>query len=303
MEILQRVSGSRWKRRYDELPLEEKEKWLGWALVLPSVFLVGLVILYPLVYNFYLSFHTVPLRPNVPLEWVGLQHYHSLIQNPEFWSSVKTTIIFTLASSILATGLGLLVALVMNREFPGRKYARSVILLPYVIPIVAAAFTWRWMLNPTAGVIPYVAGEFFGMGTFDVLSDSDSALWTLIIFDAWRYYPFAFLMFVARIQSIPNEMYEAAKIDGASRFAMFKDITLPEMSGVIVTTFLLRWIWNFNTFTDIWLLTHNVETLPVFTYQTAFASFKMGLGAAVSVLLLVFLMTFVIIYTRMLGEW
>lgn len=303
MESSERLPGFGIKRRYDEATLEQKEKWLGWALVLPSVFLIGLIILYPLFYNFYLSFNSVPLQPGAKLEWVGLEHYHTLIQNPQFWSSVKTTVIFTLVSSVLATSLGLLIALVMNREFPGRKYARGIILLPYVIPIVAAAFTWRWMLNPVAGVIPFIAGKYFGLGTFDVLANSGSALWTVIIFDAWRYYPFAFLMFIARAQSIPDEMYEAAKIDGASRFAMFKDITLPEMTGVIVTTFLLRWIWNFNKFTDVWLLTHNVKTLPVFTYQTAFANFEMGVGAAVSVLLLIALMSFVLVYTRVFGDW
>lgn len=303
MEIAPQISVAGWKQRYNEMPLKRKEKWLGWALILPSVLLVGLVILYPLLYNIYLSFTNVPLQPGTSPEWVGLTHYHELIQSPAFWNSVKTTIIFTLVSSVLATTLGLLIALVMNREFPGRKYARGIILLPYVIPIVAAAFTWRWMLNPAAGVIPYIAGEFFGLGTLDLLSGGSSALWTMIIFDAWRYYPFAFLMFIARAQAIPAEMYEAAKIDGASRFAMFKDITLPEMRGVIITMFLLRWIWNFNKFTDIWLLTHNVETLPVYTYKTAFANFELGLGAAVSVLLLISLMTFVIIYTHTLGEW
>jgi multiple sugar transport system permease protein len=303
MENTQNLSGTSWKERYDKLPLEEKEKWLGWALVLPSVLLIGLVILYPLFYNFYLSFNTVPLQPGASLEWVGLDHYHALINSPEFWSSIRTTVVFTLVSSVLATGLGLIVALIMNREFPGRKYARGMILLPYVIPVIAAAFTWRWMLNPVAGVIPYAAQELLGIGTLDVLSYSGSALWTVILFDAWRYYPFAFLMFIARAQSIPDDMYEAAKIDGASRFAMFKDITLPEMWGVITATFLLRWIWNFNKFTDVWLLTRNVDTLPIFTYKTAFANFEMGLGAAVSVLLLFSLMTFVLIYTSLMGDW
>ena len=282
-----------------DVTIERKETFLGYALILPSVIAVSIVILYPLIYNVYLSFVTIPLDPTLSPEWVGVAHYVELFNSSEYWSALQTTIVYTLVSDVLATAGGLFVALLLNREFRGQRVVRSLILLPYIAPVIAVAFTWRWALNPLRGYIPYLLTDVLNVvNEFSVLSDPDLAIWGAIAFAAWKYFPFAYLFFIARVQSIDDSMYEAAKIDGASKFAQFKDITLPELKSAIGAVFLIRWIWQFNVFADVWLLTHRVVTLPVYTYQTAFSNYERGLGAAISITLIIVLMFLLVLYSR-----
>jgi multiple sugar transport system permease protein len=288
-----------------ELSLEQKEAFLGYALIAPAILLVGAVILYPVGYNVYLSFTTVPLTPDQAPTWVGLEHYQRLLSSGEFWEALQNTVVFTFFSDVLATLAGLGAALLFNRKFRGRRIARGLMLLPYVAPLIAVAYVWQWLLDPLYGLIPWIFSDVLGMyaGEIDLLNNAKTALAMVIFFDAWRYFPFAFLMLIARVQSIPSDMYEAAKIDGAGRLAQFKDITLPELKYVIATVFLLRWIWNFNKFADIWLLTRKVNTLPLYAYQTAFANYNMGQAAAISMVLFVALMVFVMVYVGAILDW
>ena len=291
-------------RQEEDLTIKQKERLLGYVLIIPSVILVTAAILYPLIYNIYLSFTEVPLHPDESPVWVGLENYVTMLTDDRFWNAFKNTIIFTLFSSLLATAAGVAVALLFRRKFRGRRIVRGVVLLPYVLPIIAAAFVWRFMLNPIYGVVPY-SMQMTGIytGEVDLLGDPSIAIWTVILVDVWRVFPFAFLLLMARVQSIPPDMYEAAKLDGAGRFARFKDITLPELKYVIATVFLLRWIWNFNAFADVWLLTRDVPTLPIYTYLTAFSSFDQGLAAAISMLLFLFLIGFVLLYVAWFADW
>lgn len=270
---------------YRDATLEQKDKVLGILLLLPSLLLVLTVILYPLVYNIYLSLHTVPLQGQ--LNWTGLGNYKWLFNNNVFWASLQRTIAFAFLSSMLATVGGLAATLLLRRQFLGRRIIRSFMLLPFVVPIVAVAYSWRWMFNAVYGIIPYWLGQlgFVKLSQMSLLSASETALWTLSLYEGWRYFPFAFLLIFARAQAIPQDVYEAAKIDGASRWAQFKDITFPELKFIIATVFLLRFIWTFNRFTDVWLVTHDFEVLSVFTYQTAFVTFKLGYAATISVIL------------------
>ncbi|SNZ12451.1 carbohydrate ABC transporter membrane protein 1, CUT1 family [Natronoarchaeum philippinense] len=291
--------------RSGERTIEEKEALLGYALIAPALLLIGAVILYPVLYNVYLSFTVVPLSPTESPEWIGLGHYTELLNNSAFWSALRTTIVFTFFSTTLATLGGLGTALLFNRSFRGRRYLRGMVLLPYVAPLISVAFVWRFMLDPLYGVVPFVASDVLGLyaGSIDLLSNGDTAIWTVVFIDAWRYFPFAFLMLIARVQAIPNDMYEAAKIDGASKFAQFKDITLSELKYILATVFLLRWIWNFNKFADIWLLTRRVETLPIYAYQVAFANYQHGQAAAISMVLFLALIVFVLVYVAWALDW
>lgn len=292
-------------RNDEELTIEQKEALLGYALVIPSLLLIFGVILYPVLYNIYLSLHQVPVNPTSPLEWVGLGHYQTLLTSDEFWFALKNTIIFTLFSSVLATAGGLAVALLFRRQFRGRRYIRGLMLLPYVAPLISIAYIWQWLLDPLYGLIPYLFSDVLSLysGSIDLLNSEATALWTVILIDMWRFFPFAFLLIIARVYAIPKDMYEAAKIDGAGILAQFKDITLPELKYVVATVFLLRWIWNFNTFANIWLLTHQVKTLSIFAYQTAFASYQQGLAAAIAVIMFLGLMLFVTVYVTWIIEW
>jgi multiple sugar transport system permease protein len=284
-------------------PTERREALLGIALILPAVVLIGTVILYPIAYNVYLSFTTVPLNPDRAPEWVGLANYTDLLASGRFWSAFVTTITFTVGATVLSTVVGLGVALLFDREFRGRRLARGLVLLPHVTPIIAVAFVWQFMLSPLWGTIPNLLAEWGLYSTrVGLLDRSATALPTVVVFAAWRNFPFAFLLFVARLQAIPESMYEAARIDGAGALAQFKDITLPELKGTIAIVVLLRFIWEFNTFAEVWLLTQQVLTLPIFAYQTAFANFEQGLGAAISLLLFVIQALFVVGFVVLFGE-
>jgi multiple sugar transport system permease protein len=285
--------------------IEEKEALLGYALIIPSLLLIAGVILYPVLYNIYLSFTVVPLSPGEAPQWIGLQHYTELFSSSQFWSALRETVVFTFFSTSLATLGGLAVALLFNRTFHGRRYIRGLVLLPYVAPLIAVAFVWRFMLDPLYGIVPYFASDVLGLyaGDIDILSNDGTALWTVVLVDAWRYFPFAFLMLIARVQAIPSDMYEAAKIDGAGKRAQFKDITLPELKYILATVFLLRWIWNFNKFADIWLLTRRVETLPIYAYKVAFANYNHGQAAAISMVLFLALIGFVLVYVAWALDW
>jgi multiple sugar transport system permease protein len=297
---LTRIAGL---NEYVETPSKRRETLLGILLILPAVVLIGAVVLYPIVYNVYLSFTTVPLNPDQAPTWVGLENYLELLSSNRFWSAFSTTLVFTVGATILSTVVGLAVAVLFDREFRGRRLARGLVLLPHVTPIIAVAFVWQFMLSPLWGTIPNLLADWGLYGTrVGLLDQASTALPTVIVFAAWRNFPFAFLLFVARLQAIPESMYEAARIDGAGALAQFKDITLPELKGTIAIVVLLRFIWEFNTFAEVWLLTQQVLTLPIFAYQTAFANFEQGLGAAISLLLFVIQALFVIGFVVLFGE-
>lgn len=299
-QIFQRVG----IERPQDLTIEQKEMLLGYGLIIPSVLLIGFVIIFPLMFNAYLSFTEVPLNPAEPAKWIGLENYQTLFESAKFWDSFWKTILFTLFSDFFALLLGLWAALVLNREFRGRRWIRGVVLLPFITPIIAVTFTWRWIFEPVFGAYSLVYTAIMGTSTApDLLGQSGTALWVVIVYASWRYYPFAFLMLIARLQAIPQEMYEAAKIDGAGRLAQFRSITLPEIKYMLGTVFLLRWIWNFNTYAEVWLVTHNVNTLPIFTYQTAFATFEQGRASAIAMILFGFLILFVFMYVAVVLEW
>jgi multiple sugar transport system permease protein len=179
--------------------------------------------------------------------------------------------------------------------------ARAVFLFPYVAPIVSVAFVWRWILDPRpSGVLNDI---LMGLGLIDLpkayLAQRGLALVLVIVFTAWRYFPFAMLMILARLQAIDTTLYEAADVDGAGEWAKFRNVTIPELRYVLGSLFLLRLIWTFNKFDDIWLLTgggFGTNVLPVLTYQFSFKMNDFGKGAANAMILLLILIVFLVLY-------
>ena len=192
-------------------------------------------------------------------------------------------------------------ALLLNRPFVGRGLARAVFLFPYVAPIVSVAFVWRWILDPRpSGVLNDV---LMRLGVIDLpiayLATRGLALILVIVFEAWRYFPFAMLMILARLQAIDDTLYEAAEVDGANALAKFRFVTLPELRYVLGAIFLLRLMWTFNKFDDIFLLTgggFGTKVLPVLTYEFSFRLFDFGRGAAAAMILLLILVVFMAVY-------
>ena len=291
--------------------LEAQEVRLAWLLILPTALIVFGVVLFPAIFSVWISFHNVGLKElgNVfEAEFVGLDNYRAVISDFAFkfqglqsWGAAVTSIVYSLISTFVTIIFGLVAALVLNRPFRARGLTRAVFLFPYVAPIVSVAFVWRWILDPRpSGVVNDI---LMRLGLIDLpqayLAERGLALAIVILFTAWRYFPFAMLMILARLQAIDRTLYEAADVDGAGEWAKFRYITIPELRYVLGAIFLLRLIWTFNKFDDIWLLTgggFGTNVLPVLTYQFSFKMNDFGKGAANAMILLLILIVFLVIY-------
>ncbi len=286
------------------LSLKQREGMLGWVLILPAAIIIFSLILYPIFYNIYLSFFDVNLEGGNT--YLGLDNYISVITDISFWKSVFTTFIYVSVTTIGTTVLGIGVALVMNKEFPLRGLVRSLILLPYVAPVISVVYSWRFIFDPVNGVFMDLTVEKLGLFSerFNLIEQPQAAVWVAIIFSIWKGFPFSYLMILSRLQAIDTTLYEAAEIDGASAWDKFKSITMPEIYFVVGAIVLLRLIWNFNKFEDIFLLTENVKVLSIYTYFKAFTgSMEMGQGASLAVIQFLLLIGFILFYVKRVLKW
>ena len=290
--------------RRRRLTLGRREELLGWGFILPALLIILALILYPVIYNIYLSLFRVNLgRSNV---WVGFGNYSQILKDAEFWHSVMTTVLYVVFTSLGATAAGLVVSLAMNRKFPLRSLVRGIILLPYVAPIISVVFAWQFFFDPVNGIFMHVVYSQLHLipERVNLIDSPSNAVWIAILFSIWRDFPFAYLMILARIQAIDATLYEAAEIDGCSAWQKFKAITLPEVFFVIGTLILLRVIWNFNTFEQVYLLTQNVKVLSVYTYFKAFlGQADLGQGATIAVVQFLILLSFILFYLRRVLKW
>jgi multiple sugar transport system permease protein len=291
--------------------LEAREARLAWILILPTALIVFGLVVFPAIFSIWISFRDVGLKnlDNVmQAPYVGLENYRLVINDFAFkfqglqsWGAAVTSVVYSFSSTILTLVIGLIASLLLNRPFRARGLARAIFLFPYVAPIVSVAFVWRWILDPRpSGVINDV---LMRLGILELpkayLAQRGLALLLVIVFEAWRYFPFAMLMILARLQAIDKTLYEAADVDGANTWQKFLNVTLPELRYVLGAVFLLRLIWTFNKFDDIFLLTgggFGTNVLPVLTFQFSFKSFDFGKGAANAMILLIILVVFLLMY-------
>ncbi|MEQ8287997.1 sugar ABC transporter permease [Thalassospira sp.] len=244
-----------------------------------------------------------------------LDNFARIFDSREFWSVLWVTIAYTVFGTLGALVMGLFAAQILNKPFAGRSIIRGLFLFPYVAPVIAVAFTWVILLDPFNGTFNAIllrmnlADEgvnFFGQRALpiDILGmtfEFPLALATVIAFEAWRYFPLSFLFILARMQSISSDMYEAAEVDGATPLQQFWHISLPQLLGILSTLFLLRFIWTFNKFDDIFLLTGGAagtRTLTVDVYEQGFALSNLGAGAAVAVAIFILLLIFAVFYFK-----
>lgn len=287
-----------------KLTLRQKESILGVVLIMPTVLAIVGIIGYPIVYNIKLSFHKVALNPLKPDVFVGVKNYLKLFTDSEFYLVVGVTIVFVLTSVILSTSLGLGVALLLNRKFKFRGAARSLLLMSYVTPMISLVYIWIYMFNPLYGIVNYLVVDCLQLAKtapawFDSLGFS---FCMVILFDTWRVFPYAFMMILASLQSIDTTLYEAAEVDGASRFKRFRYITLPEIMPAVLSVATLRMIWNFYKFDDVYLLTKKLPLVGVYLYKTAFASNNYGLAASITVVLFFVVMALVFLMRKVVAK-
>ena len=268
--------------------------------MMPSILLVVLLIGYPMIYNFIISFNKVPINPKKPMTFIGFSNYVKILTSPDFYSALGVTVLFTLSVVILSTALGLAVAILINRNFVGKKTVKALILLPYIVPTIALIFAWKYIFNNTYGIVNFLVVDVLNLSQEAPLwfDRPISAFALVVVFCVWKFYPYAFISFYSILQTIDRTLYEAAQIDGANRWQQFRVITLNEVKPVLMTVVTLRSIWVFYMYTEVALLSSQMNTASVFLYNNAFARQDFGKAAAISILLFLIIFAFIMIVRR-----
>jgi multiple sugar transport system permease protein len=290
----------------------------GLALISPTVIIVVAMVVLPILWTVSLAFQQVRLLNLRSASVFGdytLSNFTSVLTSDGFLDALVTTLIYSVSGTASAVGIGLVAALALRRPFRGRGLVRAALLLPYVAPVVAAAFVWSTMLNPQYGIVNEFGTRLLGWDEPIAFLSSRSdellgvsvptALLTVIAFEAWRSFPFAFLFLTARLEAVPDTYEEAARLDGASLTQRFRHIVLPQLLPTIAVLAVLRFIWTFNNFDDIYLLTGGgagtqVVSVRVFDYLTARGD--IGAAAAQALVLAAILAVIVIVYLRFFGR-
>ncbi|WHZ02685.1 sugar ABC transporter permease [Neobacillus sp. YX16] len=278
---------------------EKSDLKLAMVLLFPSIFLVLLLVAYPMFSNIQISFFDQPINPRLDAVFVGFENYMSILSDGEFFKSLGITFLYMILAVLGSTAMGLGVAIFFNRPFKFRKLSRSLIILSYVTPSISLVFAWKYMFNNGYGVVNFLVVDVLHLADKAPLwfDNPVSSFFLVVLFAIWRYFPYAFISFLAILQTIDSTLYEAAEIDGASAWNKFKIVTLPAIMPVLITVVTLRSIWLFYMFTDVFLLTNKVDILGIYLYKTAFAFNDLGKAASISVILFIIL-SLVIIATR-----
>jgi len=269
--------------------------------------LLSVLIVYPLIYSLYLSFYS-QLIYELKGNFIGFANYIEALKNKEFWSALSLSIIWTVSSVFAQILLGISAAILLNENFVGRTLVRALVLLPFFTPTIAVTMLWRWLLDANFGIINYILLSLNIINKpMNWLGDSNLAMFTLIGIGIWRFTPFVIINVLARLQSIPLAIYEAAEIDGANKWTQFRYITLPTIKGVLLVVILLRGLFMFKKVDMFLILTGggpgtSTQTLPVLVYKSAFQSLRIGKGAADAILTFLITLFFILFYMKITGK-
>ncbi|MDQ4044435.1 MAG: sugar ABC transporter permease [Chloroflexota bacterium] len=277
---------------------------LALLLVVPAGILLLLFSVYPFVQAAIDSFFRIPLAGEART-YVGWDNYQSVFQDESIRNAFFRSIWWTVANIIIQAGLGLAIALVLNQKLRGRDLARGLVLFPYMVPAVSVALLFRYTFNDITGIATYLMQQLPWLERPPLfLAEPDIAMWTVIAVNSWKYTPFITIVLLARLQTVPRDLYEAARIDGASAWQMFRDITFPWLRPVFLIALLLRTIWTVNDFDVIYLLAFGgplnaTTTLPIEIRRLAFGQQDLGLASALAVVMAVFIAIISFVYLRM----
>jgi multiple sugar transport system permease protein len=280
-----------------------KSALVGWLLLAPSLVLLGGLVVFPVLYNIWLSLFDK--HAFMPVQaFVGLKHYRYFASDPEFWSSFYYGSVYAGVTMVLQLGVGVPAALLLNEGFRGRNLLRGVVLFPYMIPTIVAVILWKWLLNDSYGLVNHLLMSA-GLARPVAWLGPDYIMASLIVTSVWQFFPFVVVTYLARLQTIPPELYEAATVDGASAWRRFLHVTLPQTASVLFVIVLLRSIWMFTKFDTVWLMAGDggvsryIRTLPVYAYARSFTYLQAGMGAALAVIMFVMLLAATAVYFRL----
>ena len=287
--------------------LELSDRQLGVLFLLPFAGVSALLVIYPALEAVRLAFYSkLPFRPT--FTFVGFDNFRYLGADPVFWAAARQAVVWTGASIVLQTVLGVAIALLLNQAVRGINVFRGLLLFPYMVPTVVIALVWRWMFNPEQGVVnAWLLGAGLVAEPVYWLSDPAWAMASTILLNVWKFTPFVVICVLARLQTIPPELDEAAQVDGAGPWRRFRQVTLPQLRVVLAVVVVFRTIWTFNKFEEIYLLTRggpgtSTFNLAVYAFEQATANLKLGVAAATGVVMLVFLFAGSVLYLRLVRQ-
>ena len=281
-----------------------KSALVGWLLLAPSLLLLGGLVVFPVLYNVWLSLFDK--HAFMPVQaFVGLGHYRYFATDPEFWTSFYYGSVYAGVTMVLQLGVGVPAALLLNEAFRGRNLLRGFVLFPYMIPTIVAVILWKWLLNDSYGLVNHLLQRAGLVRTPVAWLGPDYIMTALIVTSVWQFFPFVVVTYLARLQTIAPELYEAATVDGASPWRRFLHVTLPQTASVLFVIVLLRSIWMFTKFDTVWLLageggvSRYIRTLPVYAYSRSFTYLQAGMGAALAVIMFAMLLVATAVYFRL----
>ena len=286
--------------------LRRQEATLGWLLLAPVIAVMLVLVVWPFLTAIWIAFTDKAIGREA--SWIGLANFQQVISSPRFLRSLQNSLIFTVVAMALKFLLGMAMALVLNQAFFGRNALRAFFLIPWVLPGFVAYLLWRWLFDPLQGVLNYALIDL-GLVRFPVefLSSPTWALPSVILAHVWRSFPFFGLAFLAGLQNIPAEQYEAAAVDGAGRVQQFRYVTLPGLRHVILVVMMLSTIWTFNAFEPVYLLTGGgpADATMVYTvlaYEMGIVNMRLGEASAVPVLILPVLGMFIVAVSGLMNR-
>lgn len=281
---------------------KKKEKYLALLLVAPATIYLLVVMLFPFLWAIYISF--TDKMVGMEGKFIGLTNYIEIIQDPIFLKALGNTLIFTTTAVIGKVILGVAMALVINQKIRARGMFRSLLILPWTIPTVISILTWQWMFSDVGGVLNRIMSDL-GISDEPILwlSASGVAMFSVVLVNIWRGFPFVGISVLAGLQAIPGDYYEAASIDGANTFQKFWHITLPQIKGVITLATIVTTIWTLNDFEIVWLLTkggpaNSTNLISTYSYIVGFNNMDLGKAIAVSILFLPVMMLLINAFTK-----
>jgi arabinogalactan oligomer / maltooligosaccharide transport system permease protein len=287
--------------------LDRDRKLFPYILILPAALVMFGVVFYPFIYNIVLSFSNMSLRNFREWQIIGLDQYYKVFfepSEPGFYTVFIKTIIWTVVNVTFHVIIGVMLAMLLNRKIKGKSIFRVLLILPWAIPQYIVALTWRGMFNFEYGAINLILTQYVGLPAVEWLRSPTEAFIAVIITNIWLGFPFMMVIALGGLQSISNEFYEAADIDGASAWQKFKNITVPLLRPVMIPAITLGIIWTFNNINVVWLVTNGGEPadqthiLVSYVYRAAFGLYRYGYAAALSMVMFVILLIFSLAFMK-----
>jgi multiple sugar transport system permease protein len=297
------------EQRYDRIQdrigdLLENEVVLGYGSLAPVMILFLFIAVFPIIWALSGSFFSINAF-NPVWNWTGISNYqHLFLQDDFYWVAFGKSVVFGFGSVALQLVVGVAIALLLQKKFKGNAVARAVVLLPYLIPVIVVGLVFVWMFNPEYGALNLIPMQ---LGLIDepinYLGDTNVAMYAIITAASWKWAIFVVMMTLARREAIPEGYYDAARANGANAWQRFRDITLPNLKGMIILVVLLRGIWMFNKFDIIWIMTRggpsqSTTTLPIYAYRVAFSQWQLGESLAIASTLFGTLVIGAVVYFR-----